>query len=142
MTELFPAPVLAHRDSVAFCRHMLPRTSRTFALNVPLLPRPLDDVVAMAYLLCRVADTIEDEAAVPANVQAELLGELGALVALPEDMSPSMVRYAVVVWTCPGLVVSLLETPFAADLAGLLQSQGKPCPPLTQPREGTSEPGR
>jgi farnesyl-diphosphate farnesyltransferase len=76
---------LAPGGSAAFCREMLPRTSRTFALNIPLLPRPLDDIVSAAYLLCRVADTLEDEAGMPTGVRVNLLGELGALVALPED---------------------------------------------------------
>src|ERR1700736_6195421 len=43
-----------------FCRHMLPHVSRTFALTVPVLPRPLSAPVCCAYLLCRIADTIED----------------------------------------------------------------------------------
>ncbi|MFG2525377.1 squalene/phytoene synthase family protein [Streptomyces sp. NPDC048527] len=81
-----PISASARSDaSSVFCREMLARTSRTFALNVPLLPRPLDDIVAAAYLLCRVADALEDEAAVPTNVRAELLGELAALVALPQE---------------------------------------------------------
>ncbi|HEX3784800.1 MAG TPA: squalene/phytoene synthase family protein [Pseudonocardiaceae bacterium] len=84
-TSAPPTPHLAQHDSVAFSRDMLPRTSRTFALNTPLLPRPLDDIVAKAYLLCRVADTIEDEAALTASVRADLLRELGALVALPPN---------------------------------------------------------
>ena len=35
--------------------------SRTFALTIPLLPPPLCDWVANAYLLCRIADTMEDD---------------------------------------------------------------------------------
>lgn len=37
--------------------------SRTFALTIPQLPDPLRRVVTNAYLLCRIADTIEDESA-------------------------------------------------------------------------------
>lgn len=40
---------------------ILPAVSRTFALTIPQLPKPLAGVVANAYLLCRIADTIEDE---------------------------------------------------------------------------------
>ena len=40
---------------------ILVEVSRTFALTIPELPVPLDRVVGNAYLLCRVADTIEDE---------------------------------------------------------------------------------
>jgi farnesyl-diphosphate farnesyltransferase len=37
--------------------------SRTFALTIPQLPDSLRRVVTNAYLLCRIADTIEDESA-------------------------------------------------------------------------------
>jgi farnesyl-diphosphate farnesyltransferase len=40
---------------------ILPKVSRTFALTIPQLPPGLREVVANAYLLCRIADTIEDE---------------------------------------------------------------------------------
>src|SRR5690348_1485878 len=40
---------------------ILPRVSRTFALTIPQLPRALRRVVTNFYLLCRIADTIEDE---------------------------------------------------------------------------------
>lgn len=41
---------------------LLPGVSRTFALTIPQLPEPLRTVVTNAYLLCRIADTIEDDA--------------------------------------------------------------------------------
>ncbi|NNC63708.1 MAG: squalene/phytoene synthase family protein [Gammaproteobacteria bacterium] len=40
---------------------ILPGVSRTFALTIPVLPGELADVVTNAYLLCRLADTIEDD---------------------------------------------------------------------------------
>ena len=42
----------------------LPHVSRTFALTIPQLPEALRSPVTNAYLLCRIADTIEDEPAV------------------------------------------------------------------------------
>jgi farnesyl-diphosphate farnesyltransferase len=39
---------------------LLVRTSRTFALAIPLLPEPLRREVGVAYLLFRIADTFED----------------------------------------------------------------------------------
>ncbi|HEX9728506.1 MAG TPA: squalene/phytoene synthase family protein [Gemmatimonadales bacterium] len=44
----------------AFCVAVLPDVSRTFALGIRLLPAGLERAVRTAYLLCRVADTIED----------------------------------------------------------------------------------
>ena len=43
--------------------HILQGVSRTFALTIPQLPGDLYRVVGNAYLLCRIADTIEDEPA-------------------------------------------------------------------------------
>jgi len=45
----------------AYQDHILPGVSRTFALTIPQLPKPLFRVVSNAYLLCRIADTIEDD---------------------------------------------------------------------------------
>jgi farnesyl-diphosphate farnesyltransferase len=39
---------------------LLQKTSRTFALTIPLLPQPTRDEVGVAYLLFRVVDTLED----------------------------------------------------------------------------------
>ncbi|MEM6632707.1 MAG: phytoene/squalene synthase family protein [Bacteroidota bacterium] len=44
-----------------FQSHMLAGVSRTFALTIPQLPKPLDFIISNAYLLCRIIDTIEDE---------------------------------------------------------------------------------
>lgn len=40
--------------------HLLAKTSRTFALTIPLLPDPARRDVTLAYLLFRIADTLED----------------------------------------------------------------------------------
>jgi farnesyl-diphosphate farnesyltransferase len=40
--------------------NLLDRTSRTFALTIPLLEEPLATDVGLAYLLFRIADTLED----------------------------------------------------------------------------------
>lgn len=45
----------------AFQRAILPKVSRTFALTIPQLPEVLRRVVTNAYMLTRIADTIEDE---------------------------------------------------------------------------------
>jgi farnesyl-diphosphate farnesyltransferase len=46
---------------------ILPHVSRTFALTIPQLPPALCTPVTNAYLLCRIADTIEDEPALSAQ---------------------------------------------------------------------------
>ncbi len=56
-----------------FCIAMLPRVSRTFAACIGLLPQPVQHRVLIAYLLCRIADTIEDCARMPAGRKHDLL---------------------------------------------------------------------
>ncbi len=51
------------RESLEYQDRILPAVSRTFALTIPQLPNTLRRVVTNAYLLCRIADTIEDESA-------------------------------------------------------------------------------
>ncbi|MEX0915934.1 MAG: squalene/phytoene synthase family protein, partial [Wenzhouxiangellaceae bacterium] len=46
-----------------FQARILDGVSRTFALTIPSLPGPLRVPVTNAYLLCRIADTIEDDPA-------------------------------------------------------------------------------
>ncbi|MGR9051869.1 MAG: phytoene/squalene synthase family protein [Gammaproteobacteria bacterium] len=46
---------------------LLEGVSRTFALTIPQLPKPLYQPVANAYLLCRIVDTIEDEISLDAE---------------------------------------------------------------------------
>lgn len=53
-------------DDLEYQKNILQHVSRTFALTIPQLPPELDEVVSNAYLLCRIADTIEDETALSA----------------------------------------------------------------------------
>ena len=52
---------------------LLVKTSRTFALCIPMLPDSLRRAVGIAYLLYRIADTIEDGVELPAAEKIELL---------------------------------------------------------------------
>ena len=69
---------------------ILPHVSRTFALTIPQLPPRLKVAVTNAYLLCRIADTIEDEPALsPAETLALLerfKGGSGAGAATPRRL--------------------------------------------------------
>ena len=48
-------------ENQQYQKAILPAVSRTFALTIPVLPDRLALVVTNAYLLCRIADTIEDD---------------------------------------------------------------------------------
>ncbi|MCJ7830176.1 MAG: squalene/phytoene synthase family protein, partial [Desulfobacterales bacterium] len=61
--------------------------SRSFALTIPELPQKLRRIVTNAYLLCRIADTIEDEAGLSLAQKRRFFGELVGSVEgrLPAD---------------------------------------------------------
>jgi farnesyl-diphosphate farnesyltransferase len=74
-------PRIADRDprvpeAERFAREILPPVSRTFALSIRVLPGTLGNAVRTAYLLCRIADTIEDAPQMAAADKAVLFDEL------------------------------------------------------------------
>ena len=59
---------------------LLEKTSRTFALSIPVLPEPTRREVMIAYLLFRIADTFEDAAHWSPEDRIAALGEFEALL--------------------------------------------------------------
>jgi farnesyl-diphosphate farnesyltransferase len=94
------SPTDADKSDLAYQESILPGVSRTFALTIPVLPKRLAAVVTNAYLLCRLADTIEDD--------VDLSDEQKS------DFHERFVRV---------VEGSLPAEPFAADLAPLLSTR-------------------
>ena len=63
---------------------LLVKTSRTFALAIPMLPEPTRREVSVAYLLFRIADTFEDAAAWPSARRIEALERFAGLLESPD----------------------------------------------------------
>jgi farnesyl-diphosphate farnesyltransferase len=59
---------------------LLEKTSRTFALSIPLLPEPTRREVMIAYLLFRIADTFEDSSSWPRESRIEALEQFCGLL--------------------------------------------------------------
>lgn len=81
----------------AYQDQILPHVSRTFALTIPQLPRGLRLGITNAYLLCRIADTIEDQTNSSAAQRLGLLHRFVAVVAgrepgaqLAQDLVPRL----------------------------------------------------
>lgn len=77
---------------------LLLKTSRTFALAIPLLPEPTRRAVGVAYLLFRIADTFEDATTWPRAQRIEALGEFSKLVQLPTAERDAQVGALVAKW--------------------------------------------
>jgi farnesyl-diphosphate farnesyltransferase len=65
---------------VATLEDLLQKTSRTFALSIPVLPEPTRREVTVAYLLFRIADTFEDASHWPLDRRIAALVDFGALL--------------------------------------------------------------
>ncbi len=72
-------------DDDAYQNEILQHVSRTFALTIPELPDPLCRVVSNAYLLCRIADTIEDDKSMSAEAKREFAEQFIEVVKGTED---------------------------------------------------------
>ena len=59
--------------TVEWCYDVIGAVSRTFALTVEALEEPMAREVCVGYLVCRVADTVEDDPRVPPAEKAALL---------------------------------------------------------------------
>jgi farnesyl-diphosphate farnesyltransferase len=62
------------RAALEFARGIISRVSRTFAIGIAVLPGDLGKAVLVGYLLCRIADTIEDDGTATAERRQALLG--------------------------------------------------------------------
>jgi farnesyl-diphosphate farnesyltransferase len=94
MTASTASPDPRRAGARAFSREILPAVSRTFALSIRLLPGELGDAVCTAYLLCRAADTVEDDPRASAADKAALLDALLECLdsAAAADCFPSRAR--------------------------------------------------
>ena len=72
-------------EDLAYQAAILQGVSRTFALTIPQLPPQLQVSVGNAYLLCRIADTIEDEAALSVRHKREFSRRWVGVVEGSED---------------------------------------------------------
>jgi len=73
-----------NEDAFRYCRDALPGVSRTFALGIALLDDPLRDEIGIAYLICRILDTIEDTTSLPAVDRVALLERAARELTDPE----------------------------------------------------------
>lgn len=74
---------------------LLEKTSRTFALSIPMLPSPTRHQVTLAYLLFRIADTFEDAELWPRRQRLSALARFSHLL---EEVSPREARRATTDW--------------------------------------------
>ncbi len=95
---------------------LLEKTSRTFALSIPMLPEPTRRHVSIAYLLFRVADTFEDASLWPRARRLAALDDLTRLLESRGGEKPAAERWlAEAPVAHAGYLELLRETPAVMD---------------------------
>ncbi|MFW6320596.1 MAG: phytoene/squalene synthase family protein [Halohasta sp.] len=94
-------PGADHEADLEWCHEAVQGVSRTFALTIDVLDEPMSTHICLGYLLCRVADTIEDAGHIPPEPQAELLRLYDAALDPEADTDIEAFRTAVEEWLPP-----------------------------------------
>ncbi|MCH8156375.1 MAG: squalene/phytoene synthase family protein [Nitrospinae bacterium] len=68
-----------------YCQETLPKVSRTFALNIACLTGDLHRSILVAYLFCRIIDTLEDAAKLDPRIKVQLLLQFARLIQDPQN---------------------------------------------------------
>ncbi|MFB6097128.1 MAG: phytoene/squalene synthase family protein [Haloferacaceae archaeon] len=77
-------PLPGGNADLDWCHDAVQGVSRTFALTVDVLEEPMSSYICIGYLVCRIADTIEDAGHIPPEEQTRLLRLYDAALD-PED---------------------------------------------------------
>ena len=81
-----------------WCHEALDGTSRTFAITVDLLDEPMATQICVSYLLCRVADTVEDAGHIPPETQSTLLRTYDRALDPDDDLDIAAFERAIEPW--------------------------------------------
>jgi len=77
------------QEKIQYCLDTLPRVSRTFAPTIRMLPKGLNVPVTVAYLLCRIADTVEDSDALSVEEKKNMLTIFAHIFVKPQASAQS-----------------------------------------------------
>lgn len=124
-------PIDARSDGVrpvdrARLDDLLVKTSRTFALSIPVLPDPTRLEVTVAYLLFRIADTLEDSTSWS---RERKMDELQGFVQLLEAPSPKNAARTAERWSADPPLEHAGYLELLAGTSEVLQAHGMLAPP-------------
>jgi farnesyl-diphosphate farnesyltransferase len=74
-------------NNIEWCHGILQEVSRTFAVSIAQLEDPMEHEICIGYLLCRVADTIEDAEHIPPAEKARLFDTYSDVLSTDETVT-------------------------------------------------------
>lgn len=84
-----------------WCHEAVQGVSRTFALTIDVLEEPMSTHICLGYLLCRVADTVEDAGHIPPETQTALLQQYDEAINPESETDIASFRDDVEEWLPP-----------------------------------------
>lgn len=81
----------------AYLSTYMNKVSRSFTLVAPQVESPLDDYLAVSYLICRVVDNIED-CLLPYQVKQTYFADFAVLLDSPEKAEDILAKWEMVEW--------------------------------------------
>jgi farnesyl-diphosphate farnesyltransferase len=98
---------------------LLEKTSRTFALSIPVLPEPTRREVTVAYLLFRIADTFEDASHWAREKRIEALAAFERLLESPDAAEAARLSRA---WVADGISTHAGYNWLMSEVPGVLDA--------------------
>lgn len=86
------------KDDIQWCHNAVQRVSRTFSLTIAELEDPMTDYICVGYLLCRIADTVEDATHIPPSSKHRLLDDYRETINPDGAITPDEFRTKAVEW--------------------------------------------
>lgn len=93
------SPLPPDDPNLMWCQNAVQEVSRTFALTVDVLGEPMSTHISISYLVCRIADTIEDAGHVPLAERARLLRLYDAALDTTHDTTAETFRREAIEWS-------------------------------------------
>lgn len=88
----------SYEADLSWCYDAVEDVSRTFAITVETLEKPMSDRICVGYLLCRVADTVEDAGHIPPEAQSTVLETYQQTLDPESDVDAASFRSTVDPW--------------------------------------------
>ena len=115
-------------DNWNYCQETLPKVSRTFALNISILKGDLYRSILIAYLFCRIVDTLEDAGELDPLIKSRLLLEFARLLQDPDYRAKALsnwIKDCAVVDGAPNDLDLLLQSDRVFDVFDTLPENHK-----------------
>lgn len=98
MSGSSPSTLSEAAADLEWCHEAVEGVSRTFALTIDVLEEPMSSYICVGYLLCRIADTVEDASHIPPETQATLLRTYHAVLDPTDSTGVETFTEAVAGW--------------------------------------------